>query len=302
MADFEHVGWPIPRDTLSPSALKKFEMCPESFRRQYIKNEWDRSSWSAVLGNAVHGAQEVNLRQKTVTLKDMPLAELEDVFSQAFDDEVESNGGLSEIDWTRKDGSLLLPSKAKDVARPVNRLYHELVAPTIVPLATEQWIRVRVPGVVPTIIGKVDVMKLGGGKIDLKFGASAQKEPRKDWVLQAQIYNLADDTPFEWHTGSWGNARYPAEVWTPANAPGLRLKRTEFEREQTEAIVRSYANAMVAMYRMFGPDDPWPGNGKVHLFACDYCQFHPSKGGNCSYWKSWKAPKPKPKLTEATLL
>lgn len=280
------IEWPLPRDTISPSALKTFETCAEKFRRQYVKGERDPSSWSSILGNAVHGAQEINLRQKTVTGRDVSKNEIEDFYAEAYRIEVEDSGGISEINWRKGDGSIVLPSKAIDIARPVNLLYHEHVAPTIQPLATEQWITVRVDGVRPRIVGKIDVIVQGAGKIDMKFGGSAVKDPRKDWLLQADIYNLADDTDFSWHSCSWGNSRNGPALNTPANAPGLLIKQNPERRAITEMTVRTMVRAITAYYRMFGPDEAWPGDGKSHTFACGYCPFHPDKGnlGGCPYW------------------
>lgn len=283
------LAWPLPRDTISPSSIATFIRCAEQFRRKFVLGQRDPTGVSGLLGTAVHGAQEVNLRQKVITGRDVPLHEVEDFYADAFDRELDSIGGVSEIDW-RMDDRKLTPSKAKDIARPVNRLYHEKVAPTIQPLATEQWIRINIPGVTPTIVGKIDILKQGAGKVDMKFGGSASKTPKNDWLLQAAIYNLADDTPFEWHTGSWGSERYGPAVHTPESAPALKLQSSALDREITESLVRSYAAAMVAYYRQFGPDDPWPGTGKSHQWACGYCIFHPDKGGNCKWWP----PKVKP--------
>ena len=282
--------WPLPKMTISPSAINTFVQCAEKFRRQQIKGEWDPSGWSAVLGSAVHGAQEINLGQKVVTGRDMSLSEVEDAYLASYDKQIDEAGGVSEINWRNKDGSVVLPSKAKDIARPVNRLYHEQVAPTVEPIATEHWMRLRIEGVPPVIVGKIDVLKQGSGKIDLKFGGNAPVEPRSDWLLQAAIYNLSDEGAFEWHTGRWGEKSEPA-VNTPANAPKLLMKSSPQDRAITERMVRSYVTAMVAYYRAFGPDEPWPGTGKSHTFACAYCPFHPDRGGDCVYWpKAVKAP------------
>ena len=187
---------------------------------------------------------------------------------------------MGEVRWRNKDGSVVLPSKAVDIARPVNELYHTQIAPTITPLATEQWISIppSVTGIPVRIVGKIDVIKQGAGKVDLKFGGSAVKSPRPDWLLQADIYNLADDTPFEWHSASWGNDRYGVTVNTPANAPALLKRSTPEDKAITLRLVRSLTAAIVAYYRMFGPDEPWPGNGRSHQWACSFCPFHPEHG------------------------
>lgn len=286
--------WPLPpkagrsygdtKDTISPSALKTFQQCPEQFRRQYILGQWDTTSFSQVMGSAVHGAQEVNMKQKMITGVDLPPDEMDEIYSARFDWEVEQEGGVAEINWRDKDGSIVLPGRAKDRALPVNRLYHKLIAPHLTPIGVEVWFEITIPGVIPIVNGKIDLLIRGGGKTDMKFGGSAPKSPRKDWLLQAGIYNLADETPFEWHTGSWGGSRSGPSVFSPWNgAPDLRLESSDKDREVTRIIVRSLVRGILALYREFGPDDPWLGNGMISNFACDYCSFHPSKGGDCAF-------------------
>jgi hypothetical protein len=296
-------AWPLSRDTVSPSSLKEFQQCPESFRQKYVLNNWDRSSWSSVVGTAIHYAQQVNMGLKIVTGEDVSLDEIEDLYATGFRKEVEESGGIEEIDWWKADGEIVTPGKALDTGRAVNQLYHKTVAPLLAPLATEQWFRIRVPGVIPMIIGKIDLLLLHRGKVDLKFGGSAVGTPRKDWLLQADIYNLADDTPFEWHSCSWGNSRNGPKIFTPLNAPNLLIQSTPERKLATEHLVRALTRGISSYYYEFGPDDPWPGTGKTHTFACDYCAFHPSKGGACPYWpRPVGAPPPIRIYTESTLL
>lgn len=297
MPDY-HVQWPVPRERLSPSALKEFQQCPESFRRKYLLNQWDRSSWSGVTGTALHRAQEVNLKLKMITGQVVSMDEINDLYVTAFREEVEKEGGVEEIDWWQK-GELVTPAKALETGRKVNELYHKLVAPTLKPIALEQWFTIRIPGVIPSIHGKIDLLELGGGKIDWKFGNTSVATPRKDWLLQADIYNLADETPFAWHSCSWAG-----KIQTPVNAPALLVPAPSPEkRRATEETVRTLVRGIAAMYHQFGPEEPWPGNGKTHTFACDYCSFHPSKGGNCVFWpRSFEEPEPIKIYTESTLI
>jgi PD-(D/E)XK nuclease superfamily len=292
-----NVDWPLARNTISPSALKEYQQCPESFRRKYVHDQWDRSSWSSVTGNAVHRAQEINLGLKIVTGTDVSEDEIDDLYRDSFHREVADAGGVEEIDWWKANGDLIPPSQAIDMGAKVNRLYHRQIAPTLRPLALEQWFTIRVPGVIPAIRGRIDLLELHGGKIDWKFGGMAVSKPRKDWVLQAEIYNLADDTPFAWHSCSWDG-----KICTPINSPELMIRSTPERKRATEMTVRSLVRGIVAHYHEFGPDDPWPGTGKTHTFACDYCSFHPDKGGNCPYWPQTFEPQPLRIYTESTLI
>jgi len=296
-----NVAWPLPRETLSPSSLKEYQQCPESFRRKYLLNQWDRSSWSSITGSAIHKAQEINLGLKIVTGRDVELDEIGDLYRDAFRKEIEEEGGVEEIDWWKANGDLVTPAQALDTGSKVNEMYHKLVAVTLRPLAVEQWFTIRIPGVIPAIRGKIDILELHGGKIDMKFGGSAVQTPRKDWLLQADIYNLADDTPFAWHSCSWGG-QYGPKIFTPVNAPNLLVVPDPERRRATEETVRSLVRGIAAHYHEFGMEEPWPGIGKTHTFACDYCAFNPSKGGNCVYWPRRFQSTPIKIYTESTLL
>jgi len=278
--------WPLPRDTLSPSSIGVFIKCAEQYRRKYVLGQQDPFGVSALIGNAVHAAQELNYRVKAVNQRGVNLLEAEDKYLEAFESEVDRAGGYSEIDWRMKDHKVR-PGRAKDIGRPVNRLYHDTVAPKIQPIAVEQWIRIKIPGVYPVLVGKLDLITQSA-MLDYKFSGSTLAKPRPDWLLAAGIYQLSNpDLPFGWHTGRWGGS----EILIPETTPTLWHQPQP--GEVVEALVRSYANAIIAYYTKFGPDEPWPGTGKSHTFACDYCPFHPSKGGNCFWWKGWKPPLPK---------
>lgn len=283
MIEESRLDWPLPQNTLSPSAITKFVQCPEAFRQRYILGRRDISNWSGLLGNTVHRTQQINLGQKIITGRDLSMADLDDVYDESWTSELDDAGGPSEINWESKNGTMA-PAKAKDTAIPIARMYHDRVAPTIQPIATEYRLEVRIPGIQPKIIGYIDVVKELEGKIDMKFGAFAAKEPKNDWRLQAMIYNLADEGSFEWHTGSWGSDRYGPAVRTPEHFPALRIPYTPEDRRITIALVSNYVSAMAAYWYQFGPDDPWPGEGRSHMFACDYCPFHPEKLGGCTYW------------------
>lgn len=275
--------WPLPRDTLSPSSIGTFIQCAEKYRIKYVLGQRDQFGVSALVGNAIHAAQERNYRVKVVNQRGISLPESEDAYLEAFEKEVDEAGGYSEIDWRIKDHKVR-PGKAKDMGRTPNRLYHDTVAPTIQPIAVEQWIKIKVPGVYPEIIGKLDLVTLAA-MFDYKFGRQTVAKPRPDWLLAAGIYSLSNpDLPFGWHTGRWNGD----EILTPATTPALWYQPQP--GEVLEALIRSYANAIIAYYERFGPDEPWPGTGKSHTFACDFCPAHPSKGGTCFWWKGWKPP------------
>jgi len=294
------LDWPLPVRSLSPSSMAKFQKCPEQWRRQYLNKEWDRSSASTVIGHANHAAAEVNYRQKTETGDDLPMGDVELAYAEAFDSEVEGVGGNDEIDWKMGSGQYetrLKPGQAKDLGVPLTRKYHEAVSPHIQPVGVEEWFTIEVPGVAVPVKGKIDLID-EYAKTDLKFGRSAKAKPDVTWRLQGLTYMLVDHTreydgtprvtgigglPFHWHTGSWGGPRSDPKIMTPRTTPELQLANTEQHIGIANSLIKSTANAMLAYWRQFGPDDPWPG-ALQHSWACNYCTFGPLKKNTCWWW------------------
>lgn len=297
--------------TLSPSSMAKFQRCPEQWRRQYLLGQWDRTSVSALVGSSVHESAETNYRQKTRTFEDLAVEDVEVAYAEAFDNEVDEKGGPSEIDWQMGSGkyaNTLKPGQAKDRGVGLVRKYHTEVAPTVVPLASEEWFRISVPGVPVQIRGKIDLVRgnfdaedvlVPSCKVDYKFGRSAKESAEASWRLQALTYMLVEATtdrdgnvvtgdigglPFGWQTGSWGSSRTEPKIFVPETSPGLLMPFDLTTTELAQAHIRATVNSMLSLHAMYGPDDPWPTPAMQHTWACNYCSFHPGNGGSCYWW------------------
>lgn len=295
-------AWPLPVRNLSASAIKKFQTCPEQFRRQYVKGQWDRWSASSVLGNAVHGAVEANFRQKIRSGVDLSTSDMELAYAESFDEEVRSASKDSEVDWRMKWGTRFEPARpgvVKDRGLPLARAYHLDVAPHVQPQGVEEWFALDIDGVPVKVRGKIDLI-VDGRKRDMKFGRTAKDKPDTSWLLQAGIYMLVDKTTeydgrvrmsglgdhhFEWHTGRWGGPQSDPVIHTPETNAELHVECTDRAKLVAVATIRGAARQMVATYNEFGPDEPWPTSALQHTWACDYCQFGPrSADASCFWW------------------
>lgn len=227
--------------------------------------------------------------------------EIEEAYAAAFDHEVEENGGVKEIDWEMKVGQRkqrVSPGEAKDRGAPLARMYREAIAPRIQPLGTEEWFRVRVPGVAVPLRGKIDTIT-ANAKLDMKFGGTAKQRFDTSWLIPAYVYMLANETterngdvrlgnighlPFVWHTGSWGGPRSEPRIHTPLTTPDLSLLHTPRVVAVAQANIKGTVDHMLALYRLYGPDDPWPTSALQHGWACSFCPIHPARGGDCYWW------------------
>jgi len=85
------------------------------------------------LGTATHRAFQKNFSEKVHTLKDLPVTDVMDAFSDAFEDELSS---VDETDLKDTD-----KGKIKDNGLGLIKKYQKEVSPRIVPIAVEQRIR-----------------------------------------------------------------------------------------------------------------------------------------------------------------
>lgn len=287
--------------------MAKFQRCPEQWRRQYLLGQWDRSGAFAVMGAAVHESAETNYRQKAFTQHDLDVEDVELAYAEAFDNEVDEKGGPSEIDWVVGSGKYertLRPGQAKDNGVSLVRKYHTVVAPTVMPVASEEWFRIDVPGVPVPIRGKIDLIQgdmegVPFRKEDLKFGRNAKESAEASWRLQALTYMLVNETtdregnvvtpgigglPFGWQTGTWGSSRTEPKVFWPENSPGLLIPFEATTTLLAQTHIRTTVHNMLSLNERYGPDEPWPTPALMHTWACSYCPFHPSNGGKCYWW------------------
>jgi hypothetical protein len=271
------VNWPAQLgDHLSASRLSSFYRCPEAFRRKYLLGEWEAKSVALHWGSAHHRAIERNYEQKISSHEDLPADEVEDAFRDAF-----VTDDLDSLRWDEGEK----PAETLDAGIALIRLYHERVAPRVQPLAVEEPFSFRVPGLPVDVIGRIDVRAIVDGQrrtIEEKTSNRAVATPKDDWRFQGRVYRRAHPVPVQWHV----SVKHPTSpaVYTPAEKPGLLFEPTDALAAATDALILNRARLMVAMFNAFGPDQPWP-DAVEHQFACNYCQFGPTRGdSSCAYW------------------
>lgn len=113
----------------SASSVSTFMRCAKQWEFAYIHELKRPPSIRMVLGTAAHAAAEVNFSQKIETREDLPLDDVLDVFSDAFDSGVYE--AIVDPDEPEK------PGDAKDSGIKTLTVYHETVAPPIEPLWVE---------------------------------------------------------------------------------------------------------------------------------------------------------------------
>jgi hypothetical protein len=271
MSAIEAPAWPtqLPQH-LSATQLSMAARCPEQYRQRYILGKKERPGSALIIGAADHKAHEHNFRQKITTKQDLPLADVEDAYAQAFDDAIDNAGGESEIAWMDDNYS-----KAKDSGASLVRLYHTTISPGLVPDDVEKKIELAIPSLPIPVIGYVD-LETSAAIFERKTTKRAEKDLKGDWRLQGLVYRAALGKPVNWHVSV---RKASPEILTPATHPNLRLDVGGVDI--AHRYIGRLAQQLHALFLMYGPDETWPG-AITHPWACGFCGYRSA----CSWWAS----------------
>jgi hypothetical protein len=217
------------RPYVSYSQLALFERCGEAFRRRYIEREKIPPGVAAIRGRAVHGAAELNHRQKIASGVDLPLGDLVDAAATAFDAS-RAEGGVLLTPEEASIGEANVLGRAKDRAVKLTGLYAHSVAPTIQPALVEERVRIMLPDAPVDLLGILDVATVDRRVKDLKTAARSKTQAEADQSLQLSLYGLA----YRAHTGQ-DAAGLDMEVLVDTSPP--KHQRLSTTRRRSDYLV-----------------------------------------------------------------
>lgn len=274
---------------ISPAQVKTALRCLETYRRRYVKGEKTRPAAAMTWGSADHATHEVNFGQKITTHRDMTVADIELLFATKLDEQIEKDGGASEIEWERDTaltGSDLSKAVAdvKDSGVKLASMYHRDVSPYVQPTFVEERFSILVPGIPVPIAGAIDL----GAAVPVSPGSDERIEriiDRKtvgrkaispEWKVQARMYQLAKPVDLEWHL-----SLKPGAKRKNPSVSAFELIEPPPPQAQTVALVQRTIALVTNMYETYGPDEPWPGTALGGFGDnCGYCGFKPT----CAWW------------------
>lgn len=235
----------FPVDHLSASSITKFMRCPRLWQEEYVYKVRGASNSSLVIGSAVH------LGLSRLLKGEDPGNYWQECVNEALEE--------GEIHW--KDS----PTHAENLAR--KHLYdYERYAKYLRVLDTEKEIELNVCGIPMPIVGYVDVV-CDDRIIDVKttgyFKRNVELNP--EWKLQANIYQLAEPKPAEFHVLTRAKAEPVAMPDSMAHQLYVGVPQTR----ETEAFLRNIYDVMQFYWDRFGEDE-YPGN-RIHPWAKKYC-------------------------------
>ena len=270
---------------LSNSSYTKFLLCPEDWRRHYLKGERTPPTGAMFLGSRVDDAVSAYYQRQLEHGETLSLEQVCDLYRDRWHQQLatERRG----VNW---DGDLTEPDAFQmgldALAMTFAKLVPELGRPVAVQRKLEFAISARLEWTVQCFLDletlrDPDTDGAAGDRVaavvDYKVKGSVISQAKADVDPQAGLY-LA---------GRWLEGR-PARAFRFAQIakPGARRKemstalvtttRTIGQQRATLARIAQAASQIHALYERFGPDEPW-GFADPTSWKCSarYCSHHP---------------------------
>lgn len=174
--------------TVSQWSLGMMLRCGEQFRRRVIMGERIPPGIPAARGTGVHKANEVNLKQKVDTGKDLPESDLKDAARDGFTHALRN--GVYLIKEEQSEKSKLLNNGLNEAIR-LTGLYRKVVAPKIKPVEVERRFQFNLKGIPFDIVGYMDIQQAGNRIDDIKTTSKSWAWGQINKEIQPVFYSLA---------------------------------------------------------------------------------------------------------------
>lgn len=183
----------------SNTQIGMYLRCPQQYAFRYVEGLKIPPASSLVQGIAYHKALEFNHIQKIGSKKDLPVEEVQDAYSTAFDSSVAQG-----VEWSGEELSHGIDNtkgKLKDEGIGLVKAYQTELAPSIQPIAVEKSFTLAFEDTDYTLEGRMDLIDEKNIIHDNKTSAkSPSKGPDGRYVsspqelIQGSIYALAEET------------------------------------------------------------------------------------------------------------
>jgi len=248
---------------ISHSQVSNFDKCELQWWLKYVKGIQKPPTVYMLLGQCYHKALALNFEQKLLTGVDLPVDDVLERFSSAFDTAV-SDGSINGVAGQN------FEALKEPVSRLLAHYYHEYVREKMEPVLVEQELSVSVPGVDRQFVGVIDLQLSDGRMIDFKISSrkwqNSEVSENKQATAYAMLYGI--DIDFEFHIGLRGNKIPAVQV--------LKMRRTQ---QDVDDYIR-YLQGIVARMKGLesGDSAPVAYTGFCSEKICQYYQ-------ECRDWK-----------------
>lgn len=242
--------------TLRYSEIAQLVKCPRGFEF-YLQGIKSPRNSDLVLGSAIHHTLAVYFQYQIDRGVTMPLDMLEGVFSDAWDKGVfgpEDRDKDIAIRWDDPKDFL------KDLGLTLLRVYHQKIAPNVIPLAVEQFFAREVNGVMLT--SHTDLIS-HRGIVDYKTSKRIKSQQEADKDLQPTIHLVVTNTP---------DAYYEFHMLLKHKVPDAKIVVTA----RTQASIKWFTEELLPpLVKMIQAGIFPPLGIQGYLCSPDYCNYYP---------------------------
>lgn len=280
----------------SSSALKMFFRCGEMYRRRHIEREPMIPTVPLIKGSGVHGAAEMNFKQKIESFKDLPIGQIKDAAVASFEARIKQEGvmltsaeetvGLDKIVGLAKDRTSLLAG-----------LYADFVAPAHQPIKVEEYQRIALNDNLDLLV-KLDLINTREEIVDYKTSKKSLNQAEIDQDIQYTLYSLAQ-------RALTGKAPGPVVIEnlvdTGKNVKHNQVTTSRGMNEFQAAVkqINLFLDGLKFGVFLPAPKGSWFCNEEHCGYArtCKFYQFYKRGGGDAAkpFWWGRKKKKPEEK-------
>jgi hypothetical protein len=255
---------------ISASQIDMFFRCGEQYRRRYIENEKIPPGIAAYIGTGLHGAAEVDFKEKMKTGEDLPAALLKEVAAETFQKKISDEGVF--IPHEERASAKQDIADGKDMATKLVDPFLEFAKP-VQPALVEHRCVIDVPEI-PPILGFIDLYTADKRLSDIKTGGRRWAQDKADTATQPTVYR-------EMVRRELGEVplRYTIDCLVTTKTPKYDpVETTRIDADFDALVVKIKAMMGAIQAGIFLPSDPtaWMCSRKFcgYYLTCPYIPAH----------------------------
>jgi hypothetical protein len=253
-----------PMSHLSNSSYTKFLLCPEDWRRHYLKGERFAPSGPMFLGSRVDDAVSLYYRRILEHGDTLTLAQVKDAYRELWQTELAAEDDKLGVRW---DDGLSEPRGFELGVEALELTFAELVPRLGAPVAVQRKLEFTIaPGLEWTVQCYLDLETqrrddagdVAAAVVDYKVKSTPHSQTKADADPQAGLYLAA-----RWLTGeaardfSFAQIAKPGKRRKHMSASLVTTQRTIGQLRGSLARIAQAARQIHVLHERLGPDAPW---------------------------------------------
>jgi len=212
---------------LSPTQINMYLRCPKSYEYRYLEGLKIPPTGAMKQSSCWHETLAQNYTQKIKTHEDLEINNMQEIFSDVFDETFDDEEIIIEEDETRH--------TLKDQGIKITKEHHKVIAPYVQPVMVEKSLLVEMPEIDFDLMGIIDCVDDNAIIIDNKAYGKTPNQNDVDKDLQLGIYSLLYRKSFN---DTENGLRIDAVIKTKTpKAVQISTKRSDEDCDWTENLI-----------------------------------------------------------------